>query len=107
MSDLEKILSRFLSFFENFDFGHPDGIRSILKFAIELLQVQVAQFGYFDHESKVPRIRAQYRCPHGSIVLLLRYLVLLKDEEQGKGVLRGETTQEYLAIGRFIIFECK
>jgi PAS domain S-box-containing protein len=68
MSDLEKILSRFLSFFENFDFGHPDGIRSILKFAIELLQVQVAQFGYFDHESKVLRIRAQYRCPHGSML---------------------------------------
>ncbi len=65
-ADSETILGSCLSFCENFDLGHPDGIKSILKFAFELLQVQVVQFGYFDHDCKVLRIREQYCWPHGT-----------------------------------------
>jgi PAS domain S-box-containing protein len=66
-SDFENTLGSCLSFFENFDLGHPGGIKFILKFALELLQVRVVQFGYFNHECDTIHVREQDRCYHGTL----------------------------------------
>lgn len=64
--DIERILGGCLSLYENFDLSRPGNIGSILKIAVELLQVDVVQFGYFDHERKTLRIHEQIQSTAGS-----------------------------------------
>ncbi len=63
--DFEEGLGKCLSFYQNFDLNHPEGIKRILTFAFEILPGQVVQFAHFDSEHKVLPAGEQYQYQHG------------------------------------------